>query len=80
MDQHTIFQWNVPWFLYEIGFSIDIMFYATFKLHVLKPLVLKPLVQRTYVFNPYLWIVDKKYTNREYGGASFVNKKSTYFF
>ena len=27
--------------------------------------------------NPYLWIVDKKSTNREYGGASFVDKKST---
>ena len=28
-------------------------------------------------FNPYLWIVDKKTTNREYDEASFVDKKST---
>ena len=29
------------------------------------------------ILNPYLWIMDKKSTNREYGGASFVDKKST---
>ena len=32
------------------------------------------------LFNPYLWIVDKKSTNREYGGASFADKKSTWIF
>ena len=31
----------------------------------------------TLTLNPYLWIVDKKTTNREYDGASFVDKKST---
>ena len=29
--------------------------------------------------NPYLWIVHKKSTKWEYGEASFVDNKSTYF-
>ena len=33
--------------------------------------------ETVFQFNPYLWIVDKKTTNREYDGASFVDKKST---